>query len=71
MELPTTNKLLTVRDIVEQLNISESTANRLLRTGQIASLKIGRARRITPEALNNFITLCQRSGEISSLVALK
>jgi excisionase family DNA binding protein len=48
-------RLLTVRDIVEMLQLSRSTVMALLAHGDIESLKIRRARRVTGTALRNFI----------------
>jgi excisionase family DNA binding protein len=47
--------LLTVPDVMARLKISRSTVYDLLRTRQLASLAIGRARRIPIHALNDYI----------------
>lgn len=48
-------RLLTVRDIVEMLQLSRSTVMALLANGDIESLQIRRARRVTGTALREFI----------------
>lgn len=48
-------RLLTVRDIVKMLQLSRSTVMALLAHGDIESLKIRRARRVTGTALRDFI----------------
>jgi excisionase family DNA binding protein len=44
----------------EMLQISRSLMYRLLRTGEIASVKIGKARRISPEALAAYVQRLQQ-----------
>ena len=48
-------RLLTARDIAEMLQLSLSTVMGLLARGDIESLKIRRARRVTGTALREFI----------------
>ena len=49
-------QLLTVPDVAGRLRISLTATWRLVHTGEIASLKIGWSRRVTPEAVAAFIT---------------
>jgi len=49
------NRLLTRRDVADQLGISRNKAYELIYTGQIESLAIGRLRRVSPAALAMFI----------------
>jgi excisionase family DNA binding protein len=49
------SRLLTVRDVADQLGISRSKAYELIYRGQIESLLIGRLRRVSPAALAKFI----------------
>jgi excisionase family DNA binding protein len=46
---------MTVRDIAEMLQLSRSTVMLLLARGDIESLKIRRARRVTGTALREFL----------------
>lgn len=48
-------RLLTIRDLVELLQLSRSTVMALLARGDIESLQIRRARRVTGTALREFI----------------
>jgi len=48
-------RLLTVREAAETLRIHEVTAYRLVSSGQLHSVKIGRRRLITPRQLQAFI----------------
>lgn len=47
--------LLTIAEAAEQLAIGRTTLYALMASGEIASVKIGRSRRIRPEALDAFI----------------
>jgi excisionase family DNA binding protein len=48
-------ELLTATEVAKRLRISKPTLYDLLRSGQLASLKIGRARRIPASAVDAFI----------------
>ncbi len=48
-------RLLTVRDVADQLGVSRNKAYELVYRGQIESLAIGRLRRVSPAALAKFI----------------
>ena len=54
------DRLLTMKDLAEQLHCSRNHAERMVMSGAIASLKIGRSRRITPAAVREFIEQRQR-----------
>jgi excisionase family DNA binding protein len=47
--------LLTVPQVMAHLQLGRSTVYDLLRTGQLASITLGRARRIPTHALTDFI----------------
>ena len=47
--------LLKAEQVAEILNISKAMAYRLMRHGQIPTIRIGRAKRVHPDALHNFI----------------
>ena len=57
-------RLLTVPQAAERFRVSRVTVYELLKTGQLASLKIGRARRIPESAVDTFIA--SRTSEASS-----
>ena len=48
-------KLLTVKDIADQLSISERKAYSLMERGELPVIHIGRSVRVTPEDLTNFV----------------
>ncbi|WP_030349495.1 helix-turn-helix domain-containing protein [Streptomyces scopuliridis] len=48
-------QLLTVPQVMARLQLSRSAVYDLLRTGQLASITLGRARRIPTHALTDFI----------------
>ncbi|GAA0509686.1 helix-turn-helix domain-containing protein [Saccharopolyspora thermophila] len=47
--------LLTVEQAAERLSLSRTTMFRLIKTGEIASVRIGKARRIPAEALDAYV----------------
>ena len=47
--------LLTVPEVMQHLKIGRTMAYRLLRSGDLKSVKVGRARRIPESALADFI----------------
>ena len=49
-------KLFTGDDVAEILNVSPSTAYRLMRRGEIPTIRMGRAVRVRPEDLEGFIS---------------
>lgn len=52
---PSALKLLTVKDVAAQLRLSEATIWRAIRAGDIESVTIGRARRLTPAAVTAYV----------------
>ena len=50
-----TASLLTVAGVCERLNISRSVAYSLLNTGELRSFRIGRLRRISPQAVEDYV----------------
>lgn len=48
-------KLLTIEDVSAQLSLSPATIWRKIRSGEIESVKVGRARRFTPEAVTAYV----------------
>lgn len=55
--------LLSVEEAAERLGIGRSLMYELISSGQVASVRVGRLRRITPEALSVFIAALRSSGE--------
>ncbi|AKL66574.1 helix-turn-helix domain-containing protein [Streptomyces sp. Mg1] len=53
--LDRSEELLTVPQVMARLQLGRSTVYDLLRTGQLASITLGRARRIPTHALTDFI----------------
>nr|WP_106980343.1 helix-turn-helix domain-containing protein [Streptomyces varsoviensis] len=49
--------LLTVDQVADRLRVSRWTVYNLIRSRQLASLTVGRCRRITEAALSEFISL--------------
>lgn len=53
--LPTTPEALTVPEVMKALRISRFKVYDLIRSNQLKSFTIGRARRIPADALHNFM----------------
>jgi putative molybdopterin biosynthesis protein len=52
---PNINRLLKPEEVAEILNISRSFAYLLMQSGQIPTVRLGKARRVRLEDLNNYI----------------
>ena len=50
-----TDKLLTVADLCEYLQVSRSTVNRLVSAGELPVVKIGGSIRFSPAAVERFV----------------
>lgn len=48
-------KLLTIKDASDELRLSRSQVYELIKRGELRSLTIGKSRRVTPDALDEFI----------------
>ncbi len=55
MQLTSSQKLLKAIEVAEILNISKSMAYRLMQTQAIPTVSIGKAKRVRPQDLENFI----------------
>jgi excisionase family DNA binding protein len=55
MEVGMTDRLLKGGDVATVLGISRSLAYRMMRTGEIQSIRFGRTIRVRPEALERFL----------------
>ena len=47
--------LLTVEEAAERIGICRSNMFKLIRRGEVHSVKVGRLRRVTPDALEDFV----------------
>jgi len=47
-------KLLKIEDVMEQLQISRSTVNRLIKSGQLPYMNIGRSVRFNEKTIEDF-----------------
>lgn len=59
----TERALLRVEEAAEVLGLSRTVTWSLISSGQLRSLKIGKARRITPEAIRELIERRERESE--------
>lgn len=57
------NALLSISDACRELGISRSTLYRLISSGSLDSIKIRGCRRITRQALDRYIVMCQRASD--------
>jgi len=55
--------LLTVEEAAERIGICRSSMFKLIQQGDVRSVKVGRLRRVTPAALEDFITRLSDDGE--------
>ena len=62
MSRPDDLRLYTVGDVEQCLQLSRAKVYDLIRTGRLASITIGRSRRVTHTALNNLITTLENKG---------
>ncbi|WP_329615624.1 helix-turn-helix domain-containing protein [Streptomyces brevispora] len=53
--LPTTHRALTVPEVMDALSLSRFTVYNLIRSRELASITIGRSRRILAESLRTFM----------------
>jgi excisionase family DNA binding protein len=63
------SKLLTVTEVAERLGVSRSKANELIAHGAIASISIGRSRRIPPAAVTDYVGRAQQSSSAARPVS--
>lgn len=55
--------LYRVNEAAERLGVSRETIYRLIASGDLESVKIGAARRISHEAITRFVTTLESSGK--------
>ena len=54
-ETATAEKMMCVSDVCERLNISPPTCYRLMNTGQLSYIAVGRGRRVRPADLEEYV----------------
>ena len=52
------DRLLTIKEVAEILNVSDSTVRRLVRNKELEAHKIGRQYRFAPDLVDDFIESC-------------
>ncbi len=60
-ERPAAPRLLTIRDVAERLQVSGRTIHRVVANGDLTVIRIGRAVRVSEEALKAFLTQDDKS----------
>ena len=58
-------RLLTLKEVCQRLQISMSTVRRLIRKGELSVVQVGKQHRIEEQALQDFI---ERSKKVDELV---
>lgn len=61
----TTTALLTVKEVAAATSLSKTTIHRLLGTGDLRSVKIGRARRVPASALDAYLDRLSVEAEVA------
>lgn len=49
-------RLLTVAEVADRLRLAKSTVYQFIRDGELAAVRLGRAVRIKPEAVDTFLS---------------
>ncbi len=55
--------LFTVAQVAAQLNLGRTLLYREMNAGRLAFVKVGKSRRITPDAIRNYVYLLQHEAE--------
>lgn len=55
-------RVLTVQEVADELRVSKMTVYRMVHSGEIRSMRVGRSIRITEEAWREYLDLESRSG---------
>lgn len=66
MEPPTPKAMYKVTEAAELLSLSRAELYEQMAAGRLAFVKLGRARRITPRAINEFVTLLEKEAEVAA-----
>jgi excisionase family DNA binding protein len=61
---PQERRLLTVQEAAERLGVGETTVRALIRSFQLRSVKIGTARRVPVDDIEDFLARLRESGEV-------
>ncbi len=59
MQDANTTAALTVKEVAQALRVSERHVNRLIAARRLASVTLGRCRRVRPQALAEFLTTAE------------
>lgn len=59
------SELLTLDEVAERLRIGKRTAERLIATGELRSLKVGRRRFIEELELERYVRVASRRGRVA------
>jgi excisionase family DNA binding protein len=62
--VPQERRLLTVQEAAERLGVGETTVRALIRSFQLRSVKIGTARRVPVDDIEEFLARLRESGEV-------
>jgi excisionase family DNA binding protein len=57
--------LLTIDEVAERLRIGKRTVERFVALGEIASVKMGRLRRVPEEELERYVRRAQKRGRVA------
>ncbi|NVN10656.1 helix-turn-helix domain-containing protein [Nguyenibacter vanlangensis] len=55
-------KYATISDVCDNCRLSRSTVNRLIKSGEISAVKVGRATRIVTESVERYFANLPRTG---------
>jgi excisionase family DNA binding protein len=61
-------RLLTVNDIAQRFQISQSFAYALMQRGEIPTVRLGRAVRVRPQDLEDFISSSVQGGQLPGVL---
>lgn len=59
-------RYLTVAEVAETMRVSRMTVYRLVRTGELAALRVGRSYRVPEDALEAYLAEATVEGELRS-----
>ncbi len=62
---PVRRKLYRVEEVAEVLNVGRTKVFDLIRSGQLASVKVGGSRRVTEQVIDDYIARLCHEGEVA------
>ena len=62
---PVRRKLYRVEEVAEVLNVGRTKVFDLIRSGQLASVKVGGSRRVTEQAIDHYIERLSHESEVA------